>query len=119
MWMKCSPHRWKGNGARVREQSAIESRYRAKRRRSFGAGERWPPELGLEQYSRESMQLAPIQVEAYAGHKADETPRSFVLEGQRIEIAEVLDRWHQLESLPEWPRANYFKVRGANQREYL
>ncbi|PYI82660.1 MAG: hypothetical protein DME26_16885 [Verrucomicrobia bacterium] len=65
------------------------------------------------------MQLAPIQVEAYAGHKADETPRSFVLEGQRIEIAEVLDRWHQLESLPEWPRANYFKVRGANQREYL
>jgi hypothetical protein len=67
------------------------------------------------------MQLTPIQVESYAGHKADETPRRFTIEGegQWIEIAEVLDRWHQIESKPEWPRATYFKVRGADQREYL
>jgi hypothetical protein len=65
------------------------------------------------------MKLTPITVECYAGIKADETPRRFTREERSIEIAEVLDRWHQVESLPEWPRADYFKVRGADQREYL
>ena len=65
------------------------------------------------------MILLPIQVECYAGHKADETPRRFLLEGVRVEVEEVVDRWYQVESLPEWPRAEYFKVRGTDQREYL
>ena len=65
------------------------------------------------------MKLCPIQVEAYSGAKADETPRRFALEDQRIEVAEVLDRWFQVESKPEWPRADYFKVRGSDQHEYL
>jgi hypothetical protein len=34
-------------------------------------------------------------------------------------VEEVLDRWHQVESKPEWPRADYFKVRGADGHEYL
>jgi len=65
------------------------------------------------------MVLLPIQVECYAGHKADETPRRFLVEGKWVEVEEVVDRWYQVESLPEWPRADYFKVRGADQREYL
>jgi hypothetical protein len=65
------------------------------------------------------MRLIPIQVESYAGAKADETPRRFKLEERLIEVAEVLDRRHQVESQPEWPRADYFKVRGADQHEYL
>lgn len=65
------------------------------------------------------MQLMPIQVESHAGFKADETPRRFVWEGRIIEVLEVLDRWFQVESQPEWPRADYFKVRGADQHEYL
>jgi len=65
------------------------------------------------------MKLIPIQVECYAGAKADETPRRFKLEQGLIEIAEVIDRWHQVESQPEWPRADYFKVRGVDQHEYL
>jgi len=65
------------------------------------------------------MRLAPIQVECYAGTKADETPRRFIWEGQTQEVGEVLDRWYQVESNPEWPRADYFKVRAANDREYL
>jgi type II secretory pathway pseudopilin PulG len=36
-----------------------------------------------------------------------------------LEVEEVLDRWHQIESQPEWPRADYFKVRGRDQHEYL
>ena len=65
------------------------------------------------------MKLIPIEVECYAGAKADETPRRFRWEGRVIEVGEVLDRWHQVESRPEWPRADYFKVRGGDGREYL
>jgi hypothetical protein len=65
------------------------------------------------------MRLIPIKVESYAGAKADETPRRFTWEARRIEVQEVLDRWHQVESQPEWPRADYFKVRGLDEREYL
>jgi hypothetical protein len=65
------------------------------------------------------MRLTPIQVECYAGTKADETPRRFIWEGQTLEVGEVLDRWYQVESKPEWPRADYFQVRAANDREYL
>ena len=65
------------------------------------------------------MQLSPVQVECYAGHKADEEPRRFLCEDKWIEVQEVLDRWYQIESKPEWPRADYFKVRCAGQREYL
>jgi hypothetical protein len=65
------------------------------------------------------MKLIPIRVECYAGAKADETPRRFVREGKTIEVAEVLDRWHQVESRPEWPRADYFKVRGTDARDHL
>ena len=36
-----------------------------------------------------------------------------------IEVGEVLDRWYQVESKPEWPRADYFKVQGEDGRDYL
>jgi len=65
------------------------------------------------------VKLVSIQVECYAGHKADETPRRFLWEEQWIEIEAVVDRWHQIESKPEWPRADYFKMRGTDQCEYL
>ena len=65
------------------------------------------------------MQLIPIKVECRAETKADETPRRFIWEEREIEVEEILDRWHQVESKPEWPRADYFKVRGADQRDYL
>ena len=65
------------------------------------------------------MKLVAIQVECYAGAKADETPRRFTVEGHDVQIAEVLDRWYQVESKPEWPQADYFKVRATNDREYL
>ena len=46
------------------------------------------------------MKLIPIRVECYAGVKADEMPRRFVWEEQAIEVDEVLDCWHQVESKP-------------------
>jgi hypothetical protein len=65
------------------------------------------------------MRLLPIKVECYAGMKAGETPRRFIWQERTIEIAEVLDRWYQVESKPEWPRADYFKVRSLDEHEYL
>jgi len=65
------------------------------------------------------MVLNPIQVECYAGYRADETPRRFILEEQRLEVLEVLDRWHEAGGHPEWPRADYFKVLAADQHQYL
>lgn len=65
------------------------------------------------------MRLVLIAVECHAGHKADERPRRFRGEGGWVEVEEVLDRWHQVESLPEWPRADYFKVQGSDGGQYL
>ncbi len=65
------------------------------------------------------MRLLPIQVECCAGAKAEETPRRFMWGEHTIEVGEVLDRWYQVESKPEWPRADYFKVRAEAAREYL
>jgi hypothetical protein len=65
------------------------------------------------------MQLFAIQVECHAGGKADETPRRFTWEGRTVVVGEVRDRWYQVESKPEWPRADYFKVRGKDGRDYL
>jgi hypothetical protein len=65
------------------------------------------------------MKLTPIQVECYAGSRADETPRRFTPDELPVEVEEILDRWHQIESAPEWPRADYFKVRAADGHAYL
>ena len=65
------------------------------------------------------MKLIPIQVECYAGAKADETPWRFLWSERTIEVVEVLDRWYQVESKPEWPRADYFKARAADACEFL
>ena len=65
------------------------------------------------------MRLILIQVECYAGAKAGEMPCRFVLEERTVEVGEILDRWSEVESQPTWPQADYFKVRGADLREYL
>jgi hypothetical protein len=86
---------------------------RASRERTCSGGCR----LGLPETP--SMTLTPISVECYAGGKADETPRRLVWEGHVVELIEVLDRWFQVESLPEWPRADYFKALGQDGHQYL
>ncbi|MGE5266938.1 MAG: hypothetical protein ACM3L9_06195 [Deltaproteobacteria bacterium] len=45
-----------------------------------------------------------IHVEAYAGCRADESPRAFVLGTRRVVVKEELDRWLD-------PQHRYFKVR--------
>jgi len=65
------------------------------------------------------MHLTSIQVVCYAGAKADETLRRFTWNGHIIAVDEVVDRWYQVDSQPEWPRADYFKLRAVDGSEYL
>jgi len=65
------------------------------------------------------MQLIPVQVECYAGYKADESPRRLCWEQRWIEVEEILDRWYQGAANPEWPIADYFKVAGDDGHVYL
>ncbi len=53
-----------------------------------------------------------IRVECYAGHRGEETPRRFHLDGRTVEIEEVLDRWLA-------PEHRYFKLRGADGATYI
>ncbi len=53
-----------------------------------------------------------VSVRTYSGHKADERPASFSLDGGDVGVAEVVDRWYD-------PDYNYFKVLGDDGREYL
>ena len=50
-----------------------------------------------------------IEVECYAGHRGEETPRRFHLGERTIEVTEVLDQWLATDH-------RYFKLRGKGGR---
>jgi hypothetical protein len=56
--------------------------------------------------------LLSIQVECYAGHKGEETPRVLHLGDRRVVITDVLDQWIA-------PDHRYFKLRGGDGHVYL
>jgi hypothetical protein len=56
--------------------------------------------------------LLRVAAEAYAGQRADESFRAFVLGTWRITVAEELDRWLD-------PERRYFKVRGDDRDIYI
>ena len=53
-----------------------------------------------------------VKVDCYSGHRAEETPRRFELDGRRVEVVEVIDRWLG-------PEHRYFQVRGDDGAVYL
>ncbi len=52
-----------------------------------------------------------IDVVAHAGHRGEETPRAFILDGERIEVIEILDMWIE-EGIEDRARKRFFKVKG-------
>ncbi|MBL7210750.1 MAG: hypothetical protein ISS61_00060 [Desulfobacteraceae bacterium] len=48
-----------------------------------------------------------IEVRAYSGYKANERPLCFVLEGRRVDVEEILDRWYGEDH-------DFFKVLGLD-----
>jgi hypothetical protein len=53
-----------------------------------------------------------IEVECYAGYKADERPLGFRMGGRWLEVSEVLDQWYG-------PGDTYFKVRAATEESFI
>ena len=53
-----------------------------------------------------------VQVECYAGRKADERPLRFTLAGRTFEVEEVLDQWYG-------PDETYFRVRADDGHLYI
>ena len=57
----------------------------------------------------------PIQVTAYSGYRGEESPRSFVIAGKRVEVRKILARWiGEDEAIGE--RSRYFRVKGDDFR---
>lgn len=53
-----------------------------------------------------------VEVECYAGHRGEQTPRTLILAGRRIDVAEVVDAWLA-------PDHRYFKLKGVDGDTYL
>ena len=56
--------------------------------------------------------MGELRVECHAGHRGEETPRRFHLDGRTVEITEVIACWTE-------PDARLFRVRGADGRVYV
>jgi hypothetical protein len=53
-----------------------------------------------------------VRVESYAGYQADERPLRVLLDGQRIEVTAVQDRWYS-------PGSTYFRVLLSTGERYV
>jgi hypothetical protein len=56
--------------------------------------------------------LLSVNVECYAGHRGEQTPRTLILGDRRIAVTEVLDAWLA-------PEYRYFRLKGADGDTYL
>jgi len=54
-----------------------------------------------------------IEVIAYSGYRGEESPRVFILQGEKIQIMEILNMWIE-EGLEDKTRKRIFKVRGSD-----
>lgn len=58
------------------------------------------------------MSESGFHVEAYAGYKGEETPRSFTVDETHHSVAEIIDRWYS-------ETHAYFKVRTTDGHRYV
>ena len=56
--------------------------------------------------------LLGINIECYAGHRGEQTPRTLILGDHRIGVVDVVDAWLA-------PDHRYFKLRGDDGNTYL
>jgi hypothetical protein len=56
--------------------------------------------------------LLAIEVECYAGHRGEQTPRVLVLGERHIDVTAVVDQWLA-------PDYRYFKLRGSDGDIYI
>lgn len=54
-----------------------------------------------------------VEVISYAGHKGEEIPRSFIIDGENVEVLEILRMWLE-EGYESRERRRFFRVRGSD-----
>ena len=63
------------------------------------------------------MSYIAIQVIAYAGYRANESPRAFLMNDETMTVIEILDKWIE-ENYADRMRKRFFVVRTDNDRQY-
>jgi len=58
-----------------------------------------------------------IGVITYSGYRGEETPRSFIFQGKKIEVSEIIRMWIE-EGIKDRVRKRFFKVKGIDGFEY-
>jgi hypothetical protein len=58
------------------------------------------------------MDNSRLTVDAYAGYKGEETPRSFTLDGKKLHVLKVVDRWYS-------ETHSYFRVHASDGQRYV
>lgn len=53
-----------------------------------------------------------LTVDAYAGYKGEETPKAFTLDGRKLQVREVVDRWYS-------QTHSYFRVHASDGQRYV
>jgi hypothetical protein len=54
-----------------------------------------------------------IEVIAYSGYRGEETPRTILLHGERIEVLEIVSQWIE-ERSNDRSRKRFFKIKGSD-----
>jgi hypothetical protein len=54
-----------------------------------------------------------IAVIAYSGYRGEETPRTILLHGERIEVFEILRQWIE-EKSGDRARKRFYKIKGSD-----
>ncbi len=58
-----------------------------------------------------------IYVIAYSGYRGEETPRTILLHGERIEVIEILRHWIE-ERSDDRVRKRFYQVKGSDGKLY-
>ena len=64
------------------------------------------------------MERRKVEVTAYAGYRSGEKPRSFVLEGQKISVEEIISQWVE-EAAEDKQQKRCFRFKGNDRANYL
>lgn len=57
-----------------------------------------------------------IEVVSYAGYRDQESPRSFTVNGEKVEVNRILERW--IEETQDRERKRFFRVTGNDGYTY-
>ncbi|HEY5627747.1 MAG TPA: hypothetical protein VIR79_07355 [Nitrospira sp.] len=58
------------------------------------------------------MSIPHLTVEAYAGYKGEETPRALIIDGIRLCVVNIVDRWYS-------ESHSYFRIHASDGHRYV